>query len=102
MLTRRCEKMYVEPGSHRSSALITLLGIQNPIMPVTVQDQIRLWEMEKHRVKSEEGLVLSSSEVFPLTCPLLDRLYLQRLFLRWRLRSCPQVRAGSRGRAVVQ
>jgi hypothetical protein len=44
--------MYVEPGSHRN---LGLSDLQNPIIPVTVQDQIRLWEMEKHRVKSEEG-----------------------------------------------
>jgi len=35
-------------------------------MPVTVQDQIRLWEMEKHRVKSEEGVAQSPPKV-PLT-----------------------------------
>lgn len=32
----------------------------------------------------------------------LDRLSLQKLFLCWRLRGGPQVRAGSRRRAVVQ
>ncbi|PSR74255.1 hypothetical protein PHLCEN_2v9999 [Hermanssonia centrifuga] len=26
-----------------------------PLLPVTVQDQIRLWELEKNRVKSQEG-----------------------------------------------
>jgi transcription initiation factor TFIIH subunit 4 len=31
---------------------------QNPLIPVTVQDQIRLWELEKNRVKSEEGACL--------------------------------------------
>ena len=28
---------------------------QKPLLPVTVQDQIRLWELEKNRVKSQEG-----------------------------------------------
>ncbi|KAK7037767.1 RNA polymerase II transcription factor B 52 kDa subunit [Paramarasmius palmivorus] len=28
---------------------------QNPLLPVTVQDQIRLWELEKNRLKSQEG-----------------------------------------------
>ncbi|TFK27834.1 transcription factor Tfb2 [Coprinopsis marcescibilis] len=27
----------------------------NPLLPVTVQDQIRLWELEKNRLKSREG-----------------------------------------------
>jgi transcription initiation factor TFIIH subunit 4 len=35
----------------------TLLShkVQNPIIPVTVQDQIRLWELERHRVKGQDG-----------------------------------------------
>lgn len=31
------------------------LLFQKPLLPVTVQDQIRLWELEKNRVKSQEG-----------------------------------------------
>lgn len=31
---------------------------QNPLLPVTVQDQIRLWELEKNRLKSSEGEIL--------------------------------------------
>jgi transcription initiation factor TFIIH subunit 4 len=27
---------------------------QNPLLPVTVQDQIRLWELEENRLKSQE------------------------------------------------
>ncbi|KIY53603.1 transcription factor Tfb2 [Fistulina hepatica ATCC 64428] len=27
----------------------------NPLLPVTVQDQIRLWELERNRLKSQEG-----------------------------------------------
>ncbi|KAF9238530.1 transcription factor Tfb2 [Melanogaster broomeanus] len=29
----------------------------NPLLPVTVQDQIRLWELERNRVKSAEGFL---------------------------------------------
>jgi hypothetical protein len=30
-------------------------GWQEPVLPTTVSDQIRLWEAEKHRIKSTEG-----------------------------------------------
>ena len=40
----------------RSAAMLTgLFPNQKPLLPVTVQDQIRLWELEKNRVKSQEG-----------------------------------------------
>ncbi|KAF8921182.1 transcription factor Tfb2 [Mucidula mucida] len=29
----------------------------NPLLPVTVQDQIRLWELEKNRLKSQDGFL---------------------------------------------
>ncbi|KAL0945453.1 hypothetical protein HGRIS_000943 [Hohenbuehelia grisea] len=32
----------------------------NPLLPVTVQDQIRLWELEKNRLKSEEGYLYTA------------------------------------------
>ncbi|TEB27096.1 transcription factor Tfb2 [Coprinellus micaceus] len=32
----------------------------NPLLPVTVQDQIRLWELEKNRLKSQEGLLYTA------------------------------------------
>lgn len=32
----------------------------NPLLPVTVQDQIRLWELEKNRLKSQEGYLYTS------------------------------------------
>ncbi|PAV16108.1 transcription factor Tfb2 [Pyrrhoderma noxium] len=32
----------------------------NPLIPVTVQDQIRLWELEKNRLKSQEGFLYTS------------------------------------------
>jgi len=31
-----------------------------PVIPVTVQDQIRLWELEKNRLKSEEGYLYTA------------------------------------------
>ncbi|KAI0951367.1 hypothetical protein AcW1_008425 [Taiwanofungus camphoratus] len=31
-----------------------------PLLPVTVQDQVRLWELEKNRVKSEEGYLYTA------------------------------------------
>ncbi|KAF5377485.1 hypothetical protein D9615_005117 [Tricholomella constricta] len=32
----------------------------NPLLPVTVQDQIRLWELERNRLKSAEGYLYTS------------------------------------------
>ncbi|KAJ3906394.1 transcription factor Tfb2 [Lentinula edodes] len=32
----------------------------NPLIPVTVQDQIRLWELEKERLKSQEGYLYTA------------------------------------------
>ncbi|KAM6504070.1 transcription factor Tfb2 [Amanita muscaria] len=32
----------------------------NPLIPVTVQDQIRLWELEKNRLRSDEGYLYTS------------------------------------------
>ncbi|KAL0580864.1 RNA polymerase II transcription factor B 52 kDa subunit [Marasmius crinis-equi] len=32
----------------------------NPLIPVTVQDQIRLWELEKNRMKSQEGYLYTA------------------------------------------
>lgn len=36
---------------------------QNPIIPVTVQDQIRLWELERHRVKGQDGKPIQNGEM---------------------------------------
>ncbi|GJJ09372.1 hypothetical protein Clacol_003594 [Clathrus columnatus] len=33
---------------------------QNPLLPVTVQDQVRLWELERNRLKSQEGYLYTS------------------------------------------
>ncbi|KAF8963144.1 transcription factor Tfb2-domain-containing protein [Flammula alnicola] len=32
----------------------------NPLLPVTVQDQIRLWELERNRLKSQEGYLYTA------------------------------------------
>ncbi|KAK1231889.1 RNA polymerase II transcription factor B 52 kDa subunit [Marasmius sp. AFHP31] len=32
----------------------------NPLIPVTVQDQVRLWELEKNRMKSQEGYLYTA------------------------------------------
>ncbi|KAH9481370.1 General transcription and DNA repair factor IIH subunit TFB2 [Psilocybe cubensis] len=32
----------------------------NPLLPVTVQDQIRLWELERNRLKSREGYLYTA------------------------------------------
>ncbi|KAF9558831.1 transcription factor Tfb2 [Agrocybe pediades] len=32
----------------------------NPLLPVTVQDQIRLWELERNRLKSREGYLYTN------------------------------------------
>jgi len=48
--------------------------VQKPLIPVTVQDQIRLWELEKNRVKSDEGTALISIDMMrtPLSCWPVD------------------------------
>lgn len=40
-------------------ARLNLPIAQNPLLPVTVQDQIRLWELERNRLKSQEGMNLT-------------------------------------------
>ena len=37
-----------------------LFTSQNPIIPPTVSDQIRLWELERSRMKFTEGKVIVS------------------------------------------
>ncbi|KAF7327323.1 RNA polymerase II transcription factor B subunit 2 [Mycena kentingensis (nom. inval.)] len=39
----------------RTGSLICYALPHNPLLPVTVQDQIRLWELERNRLKSSEG-----------------------------------------------
>jgi hypothetical protein len=54
------------------------VGLQNPLLPVTVQDQIRLWELERNRVKSQEGLY---SRIYMQQLEL-DHLFVQDTFTR--------------------
>jgi hypothetical protein len=58
-----------------------LLLTQKPLIPVTVQDQIRLWELEKNRVKSDEGTALISIDMMrtPLSCCPADSCPVQSL-----------------------
>jgi hypothetical protein len=61
---------------------------QNPLLPVTVQDQIRLWELEKNRLKSREGsLSLYQRSPRHLRLPFRISLYRFRVSSRLRVRS---------------
>jgi transcription initiation factor TFIIH subunit 4 len=42
--------------TRRSQLLTSLHDPQKPLLPVTVQDQIRLWELERNRIKTQEGM----------------------------------------------
>jgi len=37
-----------------------LMKKNNPVLPVTVQDQVRLWEFEKSRLKSQDGFLYTA------------------------------------------
>jgi hypothetical protein len=56
-------------------------ALQKPLIPVTVQDQIRLWELEKNRVKSDEGTALISIDMMqtPLSCCPADLCRMRNL-----------------------
>lgn len=43
------------------------MDLKNPLLPVTVQDQIRLWELERNRVKADEGTTREAPTVLALT-----------------------------------
>ncbi|KAL1741910.1 transcription factor Tfb2-domain-containing protein [Schizophyllum fasciatum] len=45
---------HAHPQMHKN---VDLTEMQNPLLPVTVQDQIRLWELERNRTKSQEGFL---------------------------------------------
>ena len=53
-------------------------ALQKPLIPVTVQDQIRLWELEKNRVKSDEGTALISIDMMQTPALLLSRRFMSR------------------------
>ena len=84
MLILRCGKMYA--CLSLTFRLLTS-NIQNPLLPVTVQDQIRLWELEKNRLNSQEGtshvLVYWSSVE-----QVLQAIYIQRLHLKQTMNLC--------------
>lgn len=41
------------------AALLNLLALQTPVLPPTITDQIRLWELERDRLRFTEGRVTS-------------------------------------------
>ncbi|KAF7375291.1 RNA polymerase II transcription factor B subunit 2 [Mycena sanguinolenta] len=53
------KKMYVL-SLRTPRVLVMPHSSQNPLLPVTVQDQIRLWELEKNRLKSQEGYLYTA------------------------------------------
>ena len=65
--------------------------IQKPLLPVTVQDQIRLWELERNRLKSQEGDVIRNAYGRIFTSIAVSRLPLQRLRIASRLRVRPEL-----------
>ncbi len=66
--------MYVQwPTQHHEAR--THRAKQKPLLPVTVQDQIRLWELEKNRVKSQEGERNTSCDIGFATDMLTGYLY---------------------------
>ena len=54
-------------GGSRLYRVSRVNRMQNPIIPVTVQDQIRLWELERHRVKGQDGEPAKSTQRGRLT-----------------------------------
>jgi hypothetical protein len=75
--------------------------LQKPLLPVTVQDQIRLWELERNRIKTQEGKLGSDLEPFhalvsfiilDLTYSRAFRLLIHRFRVPSRLRVRPQLR----------
>jgi transcription initiation factor TFIIH subunit 4 len=50
------QKRMPHTPTRRSQLLTSLHDPQKPLLPVTVQDQIRLWELERNRIKTQEGM----------------------------------------------
>ena len=72
-----------------------LLGLclspQKPLLPVTVQDQIRLWELERNRVKSQEGKIMEPSVLYAIMLTrrtLTQDIYTRHLPLRRTMSMC--------------
>src|ERR1700722_5657547 len=73
--------------------------MKNPLLPVTVQDQIRLWELERNRVKSEEGASRKIRRFTPPdVLPLHSRLSLYGICITSGLRIRPRLREAARRR----
>jgi len=71
--------------------------LQKPLLPVTVQDQIRLWELERNRIKTQDGKLGSDLESCPrIVCyarlTRAFRLPIHRVRVPSRLRVRPQLR----------
>jgi len=76
MVTRESIKRALANGikaeqiiSYLSSHAHPQMRKQNPLLPPTVVDQIRLWELEKNRIRSQEGFLYEdfrSTEDFEL------------------------------------
>lgn len=88
-----CASADAEECKHSDVSLSSfeLIIHQNPLLPVTVQDQIRLWELEKNRLKSSEGELLNGlielAKYFPP-----PRLFIYVLYFTSRLRAGAQLR----------
>jgi len=65
-LILRCTRMCVQrrrSEPRRTDETDASLSSQNPLLPVTVQDQLRLYQTELHRVKKDEGSSRFSSSI---------------------------------------
>lgn len=94
------EKCASVPGPRLSRFLMACTP-QNPLLPVTVQDQIRLWELEKNRLKSQEGVICRKIILSHfLNIGPCFRLPLYCICLTGRLRICTQLRQGAGCRVV--
>lgn len=80
----KCTKTFAYPTY--ALPFTTLTVVQKPLLPVTVQDQIRLWELERNRLKSQEGDMIHKARGCMLTSIAVSRLPLQRLRVTSRLR----------------
>lgn len=65
------------------------------MLPVTVQDQIRLWELERNRLKSREGKYSSFTRRREIHLHRDRRLPLQRLRITSGLRVRVELRQGA-------
>jgi transcription initiation factor TFIIH subunit 4 len=59
--------------------MMTSYGLQKPLLPVTVQDQIRLWELERNRIKTEDGKLGRPLESFRVLVLLINTRLVTRV-----------------------